>query len=249
MSTHSQEEKVSSGVGSTNQKNRYEETIRRQREEYQKKESELVRKHNKEVRRLNESYQAEIDHLKSDNVAQQGEYARRARQALTTKDNHYKDQISKLKHLHRQQYSKLKEEGQHQLEMTREANNNEKTLERSKNSDQLGQLEDHYKELLRASERNASERIEGVRDAQKEALKSQRNRHNESHDKEVTTLSKMYKDQSSEKQRAYDDLRQNASLRQKSQEIRHLADKQRISDSHLEQMARKEVDFNEQEKK
>ncbi|MCB0391102.1 MAG: hypothetical protein KDD58_07420 [Bdellovibrionales bacterium] len=230
------------GSDNQNQKNRYEETIRRQREDSQRRESEIIKKHNKELRRISEVHQTEVDKIREDHGNQMNEYGRRARSALTVKDKHYQNEIANMKKLHTEQYAKIKEDHNLQLEATRDANKRNNRLREDNNEKRFKELNEHYNHLTKESEENTIKRIEKLRGDQGEALAKQREKLNTAHEEEVSGLSDLRMQQNREHQRAYDELRQTSASRIKQQETRHLLDKQRISDAHMSHIRQNEIE-------
>ncbi len=236
---------MSSVSGADKQKNRYEEMIRRQREEYQKRENDLIRRHNIELRAISETHQADIDKLKLSNADKSNEFGQATQTALTQKDSHYQDEISKIQKIHKDQLASLKEDYGRQLAVTRDSQKSQVTS-KDKNFDQrMNDMKSHYDEILTATDKNNNKRLAEVHDNQKEALSQQRERLNKVHDSEVKGLTDMRTEEVGERQRAYDQLRQTADMRMKSQEARHRTDTSRVSDTHMEQMRQKAVEFND----
>ncbi|MCB9026816.1 MAG: hypothetical protein H6625_10895 [Bdellovibrionaceae bacterium] len=237
---------MSSVNGSDSQKNRYEETIRNQREDYQQKESETVKKHNKELRRISEAHQKEVEKIRQDHTSQLGEYSNRMRGALSVKDKHYQQEIANLKKLHRDQYAKIKDEQNQQLEATRTANAKNNMQRENMTTLRMNSLNDHYNETLREKDEKNTEKISQLSESQAAALKDQRKRLVTAHSEEIGALQQTRQEQLNEKQRAYENLRQSTAGRLKQQETRHFLDKQRSSDAHMSHNRQREVEFSDE---
>lgn len=230
------EERVSSVNSSdSSSKNRYNETIRRQREEYQNKESELVKKHNKEIRNLTEMHEREVEKLKSENEGKLNNYRKNVSDVMTLRDNKYQKQIEDLKHMHKTQLEKLRTDQQRDADLMKKANTVDKNLKQKSYDAKLEDLKQHYNQTMLQKDGESHDYITKLRDAQEEAMSAQRKKLNDKHEKEMDFVNEQRREEVGHLEKNFSDLKKNSSQRIRNQEVKHLSDLQRQSNAHLEE--------------
>ncbi|MCB0362498.1 MAG: hypothetical protein KDD35_07245, partial [Bdellovibrionales bacterium] len=105
-----------SSVAGSGDSNRQDEIVRRNREEYLERESQAMRKHNKEIRRLNEAHQAEVDRIKDTFNQQIQEMKERSQQTMTSRDLRHQKETEELRDLYKKQMQAQVESVNSQME-------------------------------------------------------------------------------------------------------------------------------------
>src|SRR5262249_31449383 len=93
------ESRMSSVSGSSDSARNDE--IKRNRDEYNSSESASAKKHQKEIRKLNEDHVKEIENLKASHAKQLEDLQARTRQTMTDRDQKYQEDIDNIRSLHR----------------------------------------------------------------------------------------------------------------------------------------------------
>ena len=222
-----------SSINSSDSSNRNDEVVRRNREEYKQKESELVKKHQREIRRLNEAHYGEVENLKENQQSTLGEYQSKSKENLSRRDMKYQKEIENLRALHRKQMTDLSNDAQ--TRVVTSANASEGGIEMMKNQfqEKSADMTQSHRNEITEKEKAYYQSIEDMRAEQKKAIEGTRQKMNERHTDEMKAVTEGTSTEKAELSRAYRNYRQSAESRLKQQEIQHMSDKQRTSDNFM----------------
>jgi hypothetical protein len=232
---------MSSINSSDSSSNRQDEVVRRNREDYKQKESELVKKHQKEIRRLNETHYAEVEGLKESHTDQMQEMQQKSRENLSRRDMKYQREIENLRNLHRKQMSDLSEDAQSKVSFAEKESDNRISQAERQFTERAAELNDSHLAESQQKEKAFEENLQDLRETQKEAIESNRDKLNSKHEREMKTLVEGGSTDRAELNRAYRNYRQNAEGRLKQQELQHMRDKERASDNFLGAMKNERI--------
>ncbi|NJL25632.1 MAG: hypothetical protein HC902_10965 [Calothrix sp. SM1_5_4] len=130
-----------SSVGSSDSSsNPRDEVVRRNREDYQKKEAELVKKQAKELRRLNEQHYAEMERIKNDHQSQMENLRKASTDTISARDHRYQKEIEDIRTMYRKQAQASADESQRREESLRETMRDDQSSERARSRDRLEKL-------------------------------------------------------------------------------------------------------------
>lgn len=223
-----------SSVSSKSSSSGQDESVRKAREEYRKKEAELIKKHNKEIRALNDKYVSEIDTKDRKHAATLGEARKKSQDSLTQRDMRYRKEMEELRAMHSKQLEKLMEDNRQKLAADNKAARLEVKQANLGKNDRTQELHDRYARQHAEESQKFSEKLEELRQDQKETLTRTREKLNESHDKEIESLRDNSNETISKLKNEYRQLRQGTTEKIRGQEIRHMQDKARMQSSHMD---------------
>lgn len=229
-----------SSVGSSdNQSNRSrDESVRNAREEYKKKESSLVRKHQVNLKRVNEQHLQELENVKKNHQAQMKNLKNQTTLVQKKRDNKFQNQINELRGMHRKQLEEISSSNANKLDVLKSQNEKELArFERQKESRINQVASQSEREVENLKERYARGTKE-IQDSQRKALRKQRSKMVDQHETERQVLTDSYRKSKLQTDRAFKDYRETTQSQLKDQEVRHLSDKARMSENSIAQIQR-----------
>jgi hypothetical protein len=222
---------MSSVNGSDSSSSRDE--VRKNREDYRKNEAELVKKHARELRRLNEAHAQEVESLKADHDRQIEEVQKQARESITDRDNKYQSEIENIRSLHRKQLQNTTEDAQKRDELYRDTVKRESDSRAQTSDERVKSLSEQYNRANRDRDENLTRTLGQYRDESARGLTEQKDRLDKSYQKELD-MTRLDRDQKiGQLQGQYDLYHKNAEGRLKDQQVKHMEDMQRASDSQM----------------
>lgn len=223
-----------SSVGSSDgSNNRNDEVVRRNREEYQAQSSEQTKKHQKELRRINEQHYAEMERLKTDHNEKMKSMAGASKDAISERDHKYQQEMEDMRAMHRKQIQHLADENGRREETLRAASDSDTNQHKKNTMERFDKLSDDYMKQTRNQEANFQRGLAESREAQEQAVAESRKKLQDHHKTETDAMRNERNEAVGNLQRHYKDYRDNAEGRLKSQELRHMQDQRRASDSML----------------
>jgi hypothetical protein len=161
---------MSSINGDAKNRNNADETIRRSREEYRRRESDLAKKHNKEIRRLTEAHRTELKKVKEGHSERMREAQETMNENITRRDSYYKKQIEDLRKLHRDQVRTSMDSADRKIESARTALAKEKEMSQRATDSKIKDLSHSSNTMLVEKEKRHQESIERLREIQKNTI-------------------------------------------------------------------------------
>lgn len=229
-----------SSVSGSGGSNRNDEIVRRNREDYQNKESELVKRHNREIRRLSEAHMAELRRLEETHKAQLDNLKAKSRESMTLRDRKYQKEMENLKQVHRQQLANVTAETEEKMRRHREALENELRLAQASNDHRVKDINYKYQNLIDEQRNTFTQRLDEVKEDQKEAILRARENLQRAHKKQMEALEQDRQGKVSELQSNYNELKNTSSRRLKTQEIQHMNDRTRMTENFFDERERME---------
>lgn len=226
-----------SSVGSSdgsNSSNRQDEIVRRNREDYRKSESDMVKKHQKELRRLNESHYAELENLKANHGKQLEQVQGASNDAISRRDHQYNQEVEKIRDMNRKAMESQAEETQKQAEALRKAASSEARQQKAQSDARFSKLNSDYAENMEKRDQFFKENIEKTRESQAAALNNNREKIEKAFDKNLDVVKDERNQTVANLQATNEKYRQSAEGRFREQQVRHFGDQQRASDSLLD---------------
>ncbi len=218
--------------------NRSDEIVRRNREEYQTQSSDQTKKHQKELRRLNEQHYAEVEKLKSDYNARMKSMAGASKDAISERDYQYQKDMEDMRAMHRKQIQSLADESGRREDTLRATTDSDSNFNRKNTQERFDKLSDDYMKQLREREDIYQRGIAESREAQQKAVSDNRNKLEAHHNEEMSAMRNDRNETVGSLQKQYKDYRDNAEGRIKSQDLKHMQDQQRASNDMLRAVKR-----------
>lgn len=225
-----------SSVGSSDSSNSargQDEVVRRNRESASSNESEMVKKHAREIRRLNEEHYAELEDIKNAHSAQMENLRKASNADITARDNKYQTEMENLRGLYRKQMQGQADETQRREDMLRKTGKDGMEHEKEVTDTKIDRLRTDYENSLRAKENSFGETLNENREIQKAAIDDTRERLGRKFEEQANNLTADRNSQVGSLQKNLSDYRRNAETRMREQDLRQMQDKQRASNALL----------------
>lgn len=198
---------MSSVGGSDSNRGSDNENVRRKFEDARQRESELVKRQQKEIRRLNEQHYAEVERLKDDHNLQMQELQKGSRDAISARDHQYQQEIEDVRNLHRRQLQSQAEDNQKRDEVLRKAVKTDQASQQKTSDDRYEQLSHDYREKLLAQEESFRTSLGEGREAQAKAIADNRDRLEKAHEIETDQIRQERAETVRKMQKEMDDYR------------------------------------------
>ncbi len=235
-----------SSVNSSDGSNRQDDVVRRNREEYREKESELIKKHNREIRRIGEVHNQQLESVKSTHQKQMDELKSKSHNSINSRDHRHQTEINNLRDMQRKQLEQLASESQSKLNQARQNTAQQQMDLKRRYETQIEDLRSgHQRELTQQNE-SYQMALEDNREKVQSSIGNYRERMGKKHSEDIQTINDNRMNQVSELQRKYDEHRRSSDYRLRNQEVRHLQDKQRMSENNLNQLKRQRSEQEDQ---
>lgn len=223
-----------SSVGSSDSSSsskRNDEVTRRNREDYRKNESEQIKKHQRELRRLNEQHYSQLEELKQSHASQMENLREASHDALSGRDQKYQEDVEGLRDLHRKQLEQSADENQRKDESLRRSTTTELKQTKAQSDARFERLNQDYRAGLEKTEKNSAEVLAEARKSQAEGIAQNRSRLESDYQVKYDALKDERNQTVGHLQNEGDKYRQNAEGRLKSQQLHHFGDQQRSSEN------------------
>lgn len=222
-----------SSVGGSGSSNRHDEVMRRNREEYQANESEMVKKHHKEIRRLNEQHYGEIERLKKIHEDQMRQLQEASRKEISQRDKRYAEDINSVRSIYQKQ---LRNQTQNSIKREEQI----EAMSQGSKDDVLFRMQEKIDRLNRDYERSLAQKDEAFqkslalnREAQKKGMEDQREKLEKAHQKETKFLREDRDRRLSEIKNEYATYRKISRDEQQRMELQGIQKQQKASDDLL----------------
>jgi hypothetical protein len=229
-----------SSVGSSDGSSRSsaDDTIRRDREDYRKKEAELVKKQTKEVRRLNENHYAESERVKQEHQDQMTDLHKQAKEEISERDHRYQQDIEGMRDLHRKEIQRIADENQRKEDSLRQATSADQHSMKKFNDDRYEKLTKDYNQKSTEMGEHYEEASKQARDAQAEALNTSRDKLEKEHQKQLRSVTDNRNQKIGQLERDFSDYRKFTAKERQDGEIHHLQEAHRNSDNLMRAVGR-----------
>jgi hypothetical protein len=216
------------GSGSSNSK---DEIIRRNREEYQQKESELVKRHNQKLRQLNNQHYQEVQGIKQQHETKVDDMSKQAQINQARRDKQYQERMDQLRNMHRKQLSKLAKDKQFQVGKERDARITQvEQIERAQER-KLAQIDKQHKQDKEYSEANFNNALNSQREAQQQAIQGMREKLEGRHDKVQKSTQDAWEKKYDNLSTAHKNYREDTTRQVREQKVLNLANRKRDSEN------------------
>ena len=228
-----------SSVGSSDGSNRQDEVVRRNREDYRNNESELIKKHKTELRRIAEQHYQEIENLKNAHNEQMENARKSSTDTIGEREYKHQKSIDEMRGMHLKQLKQTADENARREETLRRANTGDATQQKNQNDSRFEKLNDDYRKNIAKYEEAHKEATAAGREAQASAIAENRAKLEKAYQTQVDSLRAERNEKVKDLQSQMSNYRENSEGRLKEQELRHMGDKNRASD-HLMRAVNKE---------
>ncbi len=231
-----------SSVGGSGSSSRQDEVARRNREDYQSKESELVKKHHKEIKRLSEAHYSELERLKEVHDRQMRALQDSARKAITQRDQRHQHDIDSMRSLHKKQLQSQTEGMLKREELLTSINKGEKDQALIQMQSRLDHLNKEYERSIREKEEVFRQNLELNREAQKKGLEDQREKLEKTHREELKFLREDRDRKVAQLKNEYSSYRKFAHREIENHKIKGITDQQRAADQMINAVKEEQID-------
>lgn len=169
-------------------RNRHTEELRNQREEYQERESEQVKKHRKEIRRLNQQHGEEVARLKENYNSRIEDLRTRSNENLTDRDQANQAKIEEIRSMYHDQLKRKVGDSEDRKNEQVSALRGELTKTKQINDQQKELLVDQFNTSMAEREDVYQANADKARVEMQDALKSRTSSLNSKHDKELKAV-------------------------------------------------------------
>lgn len=210
---------------------RKDETIRRNREDYQKKESALIKDHEKEVSRLNQRHYEEMERLKADHEKQLQRVQKQAENTITERDHHYQEQIDHLRAMHHKQLQQLSEEDNRKLNKLKATLKQDEASQKMHNDHRFDELSNDFAQKIRDKDEFYQKELQENRQAQERSLQEEHDKLDAAHQKQLQSVIQDRNEHVANLEGRYNDYRKFAEHRHEQQQLQNLKDHARDSEN------------------
>jgi hypothetical protein len=238
---------MSSVSGSDSSTKRQDETIRRKGEDAKQRETELQKKHAREIRRLNEAHYKEVENLKQDHEQQIQNMQRQANDTINERDHRYNKEIEDVRNLHRRQAQSNAEEAQRREDALREATDDVRGHKTAARDQRIEQLNKDYNHNLRRLEEQYRSNLEAARESQANAIDGHREKLQNEHKNELKALKRDRDASVLSLQKQYADYRQNSEETLRDKTVQNLENRKRATENMMRAVQKERKDRGESE--
>jgi hypothetical protein len=227
-----------SGSGSSDSSNRTDDVIRKIREEAKQSESEMVKKHQRELRRMNEQHYSEMEKLKDTHATQMKQLQSISNDSLSEKDHRFQKDTEDMRALQRKQMKQVADENQKREDAFNKSIRSDSNQQKTNNEQRFQRLNSDYNEKMAKRDQVHAENLEETREAQAKAIESNRNKIEKAYDEKFQTLRQERDATVGKLQDEYGHYRADATGRLKDQELRHMRAQKLGSEKLLDSVGR-----------
>ncbi len=238
---------VSSSGGSSGTSGQ-DEVTRKAREDYRKKEADLIKKHQKEMATIDKKYAEELSKLNQRHDSQLKEVTNKSSESLTKRDAKYQKEMDDIKKMHAKQYERMMADTNQKLEVQRTASRGEVKQANLGKADRTSELQQRYDEQLAQQSAKFSSDLEKLREDQKATVEQVRGKLDDAHSKEMESFRDYHNEEVAGLKNDLRRTRQSSTQKLRNQEIQHFGEKMRLSDDKMHTINKIEKDHNEIQK-
>jgi hypothetical protein len=230
-----------SSVSSAGGRSDQNDEIRRLREEYRKKEAELIKRQNKELAKVNQAHETEMEKSEKQQNQDLNETREKTKEVITQKDAKFQKEIEDMRALQTKQLERLTQDNAAKVEAQRQASTGEVTDEKLARTDHEKDLMNKYEQGNRATEDKFSNELQKLRDDERGALVEQKASQIKEQQKELEGMREERNERVANLENQNREMYQNTTQRLRDQEVQHSRDKQRIEDNGLATLKKAQV--------
>lgn len=236
---------MSSSVGGSDNNAGKEAEIRRMREQYKKREADLVKRHSKEVRNLTQANQSEVERIREQNEMRVKDMREKSRETMSRRDAKYQEQMERMRGHHTNQLDRLMKDNEVKIKTQRKASEGEVKQATLGKEGRVKELEQKYMGTLANNRENFERQIGDAREEQQKSLEKFKRYSNEQKEKQTDLTKDYYDRRLMEIKNDLRTTRQSAKERLTTQEVRHNRDKMRMNDNFMGEIERRDRNASE----
>jgi hypothetical protein len=219
--------------------------LRNQREEYQGREAEEVKKHKREMRRLNQKHDQEVENLKKNYESQLQGLRERSSEQLSEKDQQNIAKVDELRSLYAESLKKRNDETQNKRDAEKEAIQGQLAKQKQINDQQRALLKQNFDDSLTEKTRQFQGYSEHARGELQEGLQRRTDQLTKKHQTEVKAISQDRDTRLAQSERNMKETRSVYENRLKDQELQHDLEMKRVDGNWQNAYTSKENELNE----
>jgi hypothetical protein len=224
--------------GSDGSSSRADEKIRKTREDAKERESEIVKKHHREMRRITEQHVAEVQKMKADHARQLKEFHKESQDTISARDHKYQQEMENMRKIHRSQMQNVSGDATRNVDVTRKVASDEVSQARMRNEARVKDLTNDFARSLKSKEENFQRAITKLREANQKSVQEYRENINRKHSEELDLVQQERQREISEIGAQSNQYRKVTEGRIRDQNLRHQQDRQKSSDDLKDAVAR-----------
>ena len=220
-----------STINSSDGSSRQDEVVRRNREDYRANESEMNKKHQKELKRLTEQHSMELEKLKVAHSNQMNEIKDQSRESISKRDHKYQQEMEDMRAMHRKQLQDTAGSATKTSEVSRKTAEQEVQQGQTRNEERVKTLSENYKRSLDEVNQTNSRALDEVRSKQQQAVSEYREKLNAKHQEEIEALNNARQTEVSNVEGSARNYRKSTQAQIKDQALRHFQNQQKASEN------------------
>lgn len=230
-----------SSVGGSGGSDRSDEVVRKAREDYRKKESDLIKKHQKEMQKVEEANERKVSDLKQSQDKQIGRLQKDSRETITARDHKYQKEIDDLRTMHRRQLQQAVEENQQTQQKYSSGKKLETNQMREQNDSRLRDLQDGHAQEIQKKTQEFQNNLQEMNEEQKGAIKENRNKLEQKHQERITDLVETREKDIAELQEKFNSYKRSAENKIEDLEVRSFKDRTKASNEVINNIRRERM--------
>jgi hypothetical protein len=219
--------------------------LRNQREEYQGREAEEVKKHKREMRRLNQKHDQEVENLKKNYEGQMQNLRERSSEQLSEKDQQNIAKVDELRSLYTESLKKRNDETQNKRDAEKEAIQGQIAKQRQINDQQRAMLKQNFDNTISEKSREFEGYSAHARNELQEGLDRRTDQLTKKHQTEVKAISQDRDTQLAQSERNMKETRSVYENKLKDQDLQHNLEMDRTESNWKNTYTSKERELNE----
>lgn len=232
---------MSSVGNSDSASKRSDELLRRQREEANARESDLIKRQSQEIRRINEKHFDEVESLSKTHEERLSNTQDQARKNFSRQDMKHSREIENLREMQRKQLTSQVKESQRKIETSRAASEARVELAQRQLDERQADMALRHKLDISKKDDDFNRALSHLKEKQTQAIDGNRSDLVDKYKNEQKTLVDTYQREKAETQRAHRSESETLKSQMKSQELKHMYDRQRSSDHLVKSLQRERL--------
>ncbi len=228
-----------SSVGSSN------DSIRRNRDEYLQKESDLVKRQQKELKRMAETHDVELNQVQSHNEQKVEGVKKNAREVISSRDLKYQKEMDDLRSLHRRQLSQVSSDSDREISERTNEMKGSLQKEATRNEAKLNAKDEHFHNVIEDKDKAFQKNLESLREEQKETISHSRNNSDTAHQKQVDLILEDKAKSESNLQKQLKTSRDFSERQISDLEQKGFSDTERLSKAHMSAIQKERSEMND----
>jgi hypothetical protein len=230
-------------------RSRYTEEVRNQREDYQNREAENIKKQKKEIRRLNQAHDQELEKVKNAYEEKIEDLRGKSREQLTEKDQDNIAKIEGLRKLYSDSMAKRQIESEDMRQAQAQSLRAQIDKERQVGESQKAEMKRQFEDTLQGKSRNFEDFSTQTRDEMQKSLSKSQEKMNQKHQQELGYIVQDRDRSKLESETKLGQIKGRLENQLKDERNRSQLEKQKVEDNWQTHYKNKELELGELDKR